>query len=118
MALFLADENFPFPIVRALSALGHDVQALSRNERSASDEDLLALARESARILLTQDRDFAELVLQRKLSTFGIVHLSARNKGGWRERAEALATRIAGAIDLLEGAYSILTEEGITHQVL
>ncbi|MBU6373231.1 MAG: DUF5615 family PIN-like protein [Alphaproteobacteria bacterium] len=118
MALFLADENFPFPIVRELRALGHDVEVLNRDERSASDLELLTRARAQARILLTQDKDFASLVVQRRLVAFGIVHLSARNKGGWRERAEPLAALIAGAADRLSGSFSVLTEEGITHQAL
>lgn len=97
--------------------MGHDVEVLNRDERSVSDLELLTRPGEQARILLTQDKDFAALILERRLVAFGIVHLSARNKGGWRERAEPLAALIAGAADRLAGSYSVLTEEGIPHQV-
>jgi hypothetical protein len=37
LALFLADEKFQFPIAQAMRALGHDLENLNRDERSASD---------------------------------------------------------------------------------
>lgn len=51
----------------ALAAQGHDVlSALERNPR-ATDEELLALAMEERRILVTEDKDFGELVFVRRL---------------------------------------------------
>ena len=51
----------------ALAAQGHDVlSALERNPR-ATDEELLALAMEEGRILVTEDKDFGELVFVRRL---------------------------------------------------
>ena len=51
----------------ALSAQGHDVlSALERNPR-ATDEELLALAMQERRILVTEDKDFGELVFVRRL---------------------------------------------------
>ena len=50
-----------------MAAQGHDVlSALERNPR-ATDEELLALALEEGRILVTEDKDFGELVFVRKL---------------------------------------------------
>ena len=46
---------------------GHDVlSALEENPRAA-DEELLALAMEENRILITEDKDFGELVFVRRL---------------------------------------------------
>ena len=46
---------------------GHDVlSALEENPRAA-DEELLALAMEENRILVTEDKDFGELVFVRRL---------------------------------------------------
>lgn len=51
----------------ALVDQGHDVlSALDRNPRAA-DEELLALAMEERRILVTEDKDFGELVFVRRL---------------------------------------------------
>ena len=50
-----------------LAAQGHDVlSALERNPR-ATDEELLALAMEERRILVTEDKDFGELVFVLRL---------------------------------------------------
>ena len=46
---------------------GHDVlSALDRNPRAA-DEEILALAMEEQRVLVTEDKDFGELVFVRRL---------------------------------------------------
>ena len=53
----------------ALVAQGHDVlSAIERNPR-ATDEEILALAIEERRILVTEDKDFGELVFVRLLLT-------------------------------------------------
>ena len=50
-----------------LTTWGHDVlSALEKNPR-ATDEELLALAMEERRILVTEDKDFGELVFVRRL---------------------------------------------------
>lgn len=65
MLRFLANENFPREAVIALRGLGHEV-AWVRDERPGiSDEVVLAWAGEEARILLTFDKDFGELVYRR-----------------------------------------------------
>ena len=51
----------------SLAAQGHDVlSALERNPH-ATDEELLALAMEERRVLVTEDKDFGELVFVRRL---------------------------------------------------
>ena len=51
----------------ALASQGHDLlSALERHAR-ATDEELLALAMEEGRILVTEDKDFGELVFVRRL---------------------------------------------------
>lgn len=118
MARFLADENFPFPIVKALRGQGHEVEVLTRENRRANDLALLARALAAVQILLTQDKDFAELVLKGGHPCFGIVHLSVPNKGGWKGRAGGLAARLDQAADHLAGAFTVLTNTQCTHEIL
>ena len=50
-----------------LPALGHDVvSALERNPR-ATDDELLALATEERRVIITEDKDFGEIAFVRRL---------------------------------------------------
>jgi len=58
----LADESCDFSVVRALRQAGHDVTAVVESHRGASDDAVIALAISEQRILLTEDKDFGQLV--------------------------------------------------------
>lgn len=58
---FLADENFPGAAVVALEAAGHDIVWIRTSAPGASDAEVLTLAMQARRILLTFDKDFGEL---------------------------------------------------------
>ena len=50
-----------------LTDLGHDVLSASEVDPRASDDVLLALAMQEERVLVTEDKDFGELVFVRRL---------------------------------------------------
>lgn len=54
---FLADENFPLPSIALLRRAGYDVASVAELAPSADDPDVIRMARESDRILLTFDSD-------------------------------------------------------------
>ena len=71
---FLANENFPAETVAWLRKQGHDVVHAATKHTGASDQELLRIACEEERILLTFDRDFGELIFhQRQPGARGIV---------------------------------------------
>ena len=51
----------------ALTSQGHDVLSALETDPRATDEELLALAMEERRVLVTEDKDFGELVFVRRL---------------------------------------------------
>ena len=59
----------------ALRALGHDVRSAAGELARASDEVLLALAYEEGRVLVTEDKDFGELIFLRRLPHPCVVRL-------------------------------------------
>jgi predicted nuclease of predicted toxin-antitoxin system len=61
----LADENFPGPVVEALRKQGHDVVWARIDCPGSSDVSLLERGEAEERILVTLDRDFWQLALQR-----------------------------------------------------
>ena len=63
---FLVDENVPRPVVDALVAAGHVVEAVAASRAGALDPDLLALAERDRLILLTLDKGFGELAVRRR----------------------------------------------------
>jgi predicted nuclease of predicted toxin-antitoxin system len=58
----LVDENIPSTSVAALRSAGHDVVAVAETCPGAPDAELLRVANQETRILLTFDRDFGALV--------------------------------------------------------
>ena len=62
----LADENFPKPIVETLRADGHDVLWARTDLAGTSDVSLLDRAESEARIVLTLDKDFWQIAVQRR----------------------------------------------------
>ena len=58
-----------------LTGLGHNVLSARDGYSHASDETLLALAYRERRVLVTQDKDFGELVFLRRLPHPCIVRL-------------------------------------------
>jgi len=72
---FLADESCAGPVVRMLREAGHDVVAISEVARGATDEQVLERALNEKRVLITEDRDFGELVYARGRSSAGVILL-------------------------------------------
>lgn len=62
----LADENFPEPFVGTLRAGGHDVLWARTDLPGTSDVALLDLVESDARIVLTLDKDFWQIAVQRR----------------------------------------------------
>jgi predicted nuclease of predicted toxin-antitoxin system len=62
---FLADENFPWLTVKKLCEQGHDVIWIKTLCPGSSDEQVIRLAQQQQRVLLTFDKDFGELVFRK-----------------------------------------------------
>jgi predicted nuclease of predicted toxin-antitoxin system len=95
VARFYADEQFPFPVVQLLCALGHDVltvQAAGNAGQKIPDDEVLAFAIEHSRSILTINKsDFIRLHRQND-NHLGIVVCSSNRN--W----EQFATRIDEAV--------------------
>jgi predicted nuclease of predicted toxin-antitoxin system len=71
---FLANENVAKDLVVALRAGGHDTAWVRQDAPGSPDTDVLARARNEARILITFDKDFGELAFHAKLpSESGVI---------------------------------------------
>lgn len=84
----LADESCDFAVVRALRAAGHDVMAIAEVSPRAEDDTVIELAVSQGRVLLTEDKDFGQMVYARGRATGGVVFL----RYGGRARAALVRT--------------------------
>lgn len=71
----LADENFPFQLIALLKAAGHDILWVRTACPGERDSVLLERAEAEGRVILTLDRDFWQITLQRRspLKNSGVV---------------------------------------------
>lgn len=71
----LADENTHGDVVIWMRSAGHDVVYVAESAAGLTDDQVLALANAEERVLVTDDKDFGEIVFRRRLTTHGIVLL-------------------------------------------
>jgi predicted nuclease of predicted toxin-antitoxin system len=73
---FLLDQNTDARLLVYLKQLGHDATQIRRTyPESIPDPDVLALAYQEKRILITGDRDFGEWVFRFKRPHAGVIFL-------------------------------------------
>ncbi len=115
---FLADENFPLPSVRVLSAADHDVAAVIMESPGASDEQLLERAVREERIMLTFDRDFGGLIYRQSASSpAGIVYFRFRPLS-LEEPAEYILELLERSELRLSGQFTVAERDRIRQRPL
>jgi predicted nuclease of predicted toxin-antitoxin system len=72
---FLADESCDFAVVQALRSEGYNVVAIAEIAPGSDDEAVMELAAREGRLLLTEDKDFGQLVYARQQATGGVLLL-------------------------------------------
>lgn len=70
---WLADECVAAPLVADLRTAGHDVLYIAEAATGARDHEIAAVAQRENRLLITEDKDFGELVVRRAQAVPGIV---------------------------------------------
>ncbi|QQO30965.1 DUF5615 family PIN-like protein [Bradyrhizobium diazoefficiens] len=112
---WLADECIT--VSRALRAAGHDVLYIAEFAASLSDVEVIALASQQGRLLLTADKDFGELVFRRGQAVPGLILLRVDPGSG-----PLLRARLLEAVDRfgqgLFGRYIVIDEVRLRSRLL
>ena len=108
----LADENIPAPLVDALRAEGWNVASVTGESPGISDEDVLARARHEARVILTEDKDFGELVFRMNRGVPGIIMIRLP-QGAWHTRWPRIRRVLESRFDRLAGHYTVISEQSV-----
>jgi len=72
---FLADENVSRWVIDKLRLAGFDVISIAEVGQGSSDKDVVGMANAEGRILVTEDRDFREIVVRQRLGVAGVILL-------------------------------------------
>jgi predicted nuclease of predicted toxin-antitoxin system len=108
----LADENIESEIVAALRSAGHLVFDIKELSPGVGDKDVLATANETASILLTNDKDFGELIYRDRLFSSGVMLLRF-GKLDIEARVALLTDALDKYEDMLSGSFAVITPTGI-----
>ena len=106
--IFLADESCAGPVIRALREAGHDVVAIAEVAKGATDKQVLERAVNEKRVLITEDRDFGELVYPRGRSSAGVILVRVHSRARRAKRATVveavtkLGPRLRDAFTVIE----------------
>jgi predicted nuclease of predicted toxin-antitoxin system len=109
---FFADVNVEKPLVDFLSKQGYDIKWVPDYNCEMADEDLMRLAEEEKRILITNDKDFGDLIfLQKKLSAGTILFRVKGQKS--QDKIKLVKKLLMGYRDKLVNHFIVITKAKI-----
>src|SRR6185436_18034073 len=77
---FLANENFPYASVLKLREAGYDIISIGEDNPGISDEEIIQLAINQNKIILTFDRDYGTLIFKHGYRPIaGVLYLRIHN---------------------------------------
>lgn len=76
--MIIADENLHGLLVKALKDHGYTVQMVAAIDQGAADEVVIEMAYHEAAIVVTEDKDFGELVFAHQMAKVTVVFLRYR----------------------------------------
>ncbi len=109
---FLADENLEKPIVDWLREKGYDVLYITEKTPSIKDEKIIQLALKENRILITNDKDFGELVFHYGQITSGIILIRSKDKSS-QKKLELVKQLLKEIKNKISGNFIVVNENGI-----
>jgi predicted nuclease of predicted toxin-antitoxin system len=106
---WLADECVDAALVAHLRAAGHDVVYVAERTSGMTDAEAIAQAHAEQRILLTEDKDFGELVVRWRRPIPGLVllRIDSERRGLKWSRIDAAIQKIGEG---LLGHYTVIDE--------
>jgi predicted nuclease of predicted toxin-antitoxin system len=60
--MIIADENIPLPIIESLLQNSIEITSVYKDFRGISDIEIIDLAQNPPKIILTEDKDFGDLI--------------------------------------------------------
>jgi predicted nuclease of predicted toxin-antitoxin system len=109
---FLVDESTGAAVVGYLRSAGYDVLAVAETMSQADDPDILARAAGEGRILVTNDKDFGELVFRNGQAHSGVVLLRLQDESS-ANRVRVVKALLEQYADRLAGHFTVATERGV-----
>jgi predicted nuclease of predicted toxin-antitoxin system len=113
----LADENISPVIAAALDAAGYEVRTVVAAMPAAPDDQVMDLAITEDRVLLTEDKDFGELVFRHGRRPPGVIRLALPGRTP-SEKAARLCEVLAGDGDAIVGRVVVVELDRVRSKAL
>lgn len=104
---FLADESCDFSVVRALRSAKHDVVAIAEVSPRVEDDEVRERAVSDERILITEDKDFGQLVYAAMRRTGGVIFIRFPARAR-RQLADAVVDLVRQRGQRLVGNFTVI----------
>ncbi len=109
---FLVDECTGPAVARWLRERGHDVVSVYEQARASADDVVIQMAHDEARIVITNDKDFGELVFRSRRSHCGVVLLRLNDERP-SSKIHVLSRLLEFYADKLQGSFIVVSERRI-----
>jgi len=109
---FIADENIETEIVAVLREMGYETTKVSDLTPGAEDDEILQEAQHHGCILITNDKDFGELVFRQKRATAGVMLIRMPGLAG-AKKAELVKRALEEQPIGLHGSFVVLSPQVI-----
>jgi predicted nuclease of predicted toxin-antitoxin system len=108
----LADEGLERVVVERLRRDGHSVEWVAELAPSLPDEEVLRLAAAGGAVLVTEDKDFGELVYRRRLGHTGVAPVRLEGLPNAVKAAVVAEAMRAYGKDMA-GAFSVVSPDSV-----
>jgi predicted nuclease of predicted toxin-antitoxin system len=109
----LANENFPLLSVKILEKAGYDIKSIGQDYSGILDSDVMEIAEEEQRTILTFDRDYGELIFKRGFRPAkGVIYLRWKDFQP-NEPGEYLIDLLSSRDIHYEGMLTVISENNI-----
>ena len=109
---FLADESIEKPVIDWLRGQDFDVRYVTEITPSINDEEVIRLANDESRTLITNDKDFGELVFRQSKIILGVLLIRAINERA-SNKIRLVREVLEKARNKLAGYFVVVNEAGI-----
>jgi len=110
---FLLDECIGPVVARWLQNLNHDVISIYDTNRGIDDQQVLQKAVRENRILITNDKDFGDMIIRKKKKHCGIILLRLEDERSANNKVAVLSSLFEKYVKELSNAFVVVSESGV-----
>ncbi len=106
---FLANVNVEKPLIDFLEEKGFDVKWVTNIDKRMPDDRVCEIANSEQRIIITNDKDFGEIVFYQQKITYGIILLRAKGQNS-SEKIILFDKLLENYLDKIANHFVVLTK--------